>query len=89
MQKVYGIKECLKMLSDKKGGGLMNERVFESRKDIIAGIKLGREIEESALTLRLPEHIIKRLSAEAELYSTNIDSTVLALIWIAWEMLDS
>ena len=64
----------------------MNERVFESRKDIIAGIKLGREI---ALTLRLPEHIIKRLSAEAELYSTNIDSTVLALIWIAWEMLDS
>ncbi len=28
MQKVYGIKVCLKMLSDKKGGGLMKMLIW-------------------------------------------------------------
>lgn len=67
----------------------MGERAQKNRQLITDGIAIGRMIDEETLTLRLPKHMIERLSAEAERYGTDIDSTVLTLIWMAWEMIDN
>lgn len=58
--------------------------------------RLGEEVakfsgvapESGEITIRLPKHVIKRLSMAAELYGTSVGRIVLILIWIAETLLE-